>query len=771
MRHWEIAFTGNWPAGFVILAGLAAAVVAYLFYVGKRADLPVTAFRVLSALRIAGIVIIALFLLQPVLRISRTEATESTVAVLLDVSESMGIMDAAGDRSRLDAARALLTEKPQTLVKRLADLHAVRLLTFGAVTGELANAAELGALRPEQKATAIGESLREVARQAQAGNLAGIVLLTDGVSNRGVEPETVARRLGVPVFSVAVGGHVGERGRFHDVGIVRVPPRPQFIVNNKATLLVELAHRGLSRFTTAERQVRLRLLGDDDEELASATVDFPPEDGTLPTELSFVPRRVGVHRLRLLLASMPDETVTENNARAFTALVTDPRIRVLIVEGVVRSEYRFLRRVLESDPNLEVTSVIKLTRNRFLVQGVQTGVDLSRGLPAAQEDYGEFDLVLLGDIGRDEFTGVQLEYLKDFVDGGGALLAVGGYNAFGAGGYADSPLADILPVTMGGEQDGHVEKPFVPALTGEGRAHPVFAGCEGFFSGPDGQASLDGANRVTGVKPGAQVLAVHPLERTATGPMPVVAVQSYGEGRTMAMTADTTWKWKFQVEAQGADSPYYRFWRQSIRWLAGRTEQEPALDQTVTAWPARIEYEPGEAVVLKARVLSQEKEPEEHADVQVTVRYPIPVKKRGSDGELVVENDASVRLDPVPLSPGDYQATWLPPAAGLYQATASAGNETGELGTYDLEFVVGQAASEFDRVDVDETVLRSLAAQTGGAFYTLATAGQIPDELQQRRSVVVVRRELNLWNAPGFFTAFLLCVTAEWIYRKRRGLN
>ncbi len=307
--------------------------------------------------------------------------------------------------------------------------------------------------------------------------------------------------------------------------------------------------------------------------LAAKKVQLPAEDGTTDVDLEWVPKRVGLHSVRAGVPAMPGETVTENNSRTFTMQVTDPRIRVLIVEGVARSEYRFLRRVLESDPNLEVTSVIKVSGSKFLVQGVQAGVDLSRGLPARQEDYDKFDVVILGDIAREEFAGIQLEYLKTFVDKGGALLAMGGYHAFGAGGYADSALADVLPVTMGGERDGSIEKQFVPVLTAEGRAHPALQGCAEFFTTNPERVALDGANRVTGLKPGAQALLVHPTERADGRPMPVMAVQSYGSGRVMAMTADTTWKWKFEVESQGVESPYYRFWRQSVRWLAGRQPQ------------------------------------------------------------------------------------------------------------------------------------------------------------------------------------------------------
>jgi uncharacterized membrane protein len=770
MRYWEIAFTGNWPA-VAVLAGTAAAVLlAYEFYRRKRAALSPRGFAALVCLRALAILTVAVFLLQPALRLIRTEAAQSTVAVLVDVSESMGIKDAAGDRSRLEAGTDALRAQPQAMLQRLGRMQAVRLFSFGAVTAALSGPERLHELRPEQKATALGEALTDVVKEVPRESLAAIVLLSDGVSNRGEEPQAAARMLGVPVFAVALGGRAGERGRFRDVGIARLPQTPKFIVNNKAAVSVRLSHTGLQKLTPSERELTVRLSADN-AELAAQTVRFPAEDGALEQELSFVPREVGIRTLRVAVDPLPEETVVQNNSRTFTVEVTDPRIRVLIVEGVVRSEYRFLRRVLESDPNLEVTGVVKLSGKRFLVQGVQPGVDVSRGLPARQEDYGQFDVLILGDIAREEFTGVQLEYLKEFVNAGGGLLALGGYHAFGAGGYADSAVADLLPLTMGGPRDGHAEGAFVPVLTPEGRRHPVLRGCADFFERLQAPPALDGANRVTGAKPGAEVLAVHPKELAGGRPMPVLAAQPYGAGRAIALTADTTWKWRFQVESQGLDSPYYRFWRQSVRWLAGRQETEAAPGRLVSAWPARIEYEPEEPVVLKARVKNRQGDPEEAAAVEVAIKYPIPVKKAGEAGKETLEQSTTVRLEPVPLSPGEYQSSWQPPATGLYEATAGARLGEDELGTDRFEFVVGQATSEFDRVDVDEQTLRALANQTGGAFHTLATAGRIPDEIQQRRSLVAHREEISLWDAPWFLAAFLACVTAEWILRKRRGLS
>ena len=196
-----------------------------------------------------------------------------------------------------------------------------------------------------------------------------------------------------------------------------------------------------------------------------------------------------------------------------------------------------------------------------------------------------------------------------------------------------------------------------------------------------------------------------------------------------------------------------------------------APDQLVNAWSPRAAYEADAPVILKARVRGRDLQPQENAVVEAVLGYPESVRREQPDGTVTEEKSATVRLQPVPLSLGEYQASWRPPVGGLYTAVVTARMEVDELGTDRFEFVAGEETDEFDRVDVDESTLRNLAGRTGGTFHSLATASRLPQELEERRTLVVRRREINLWNAPWLFTAFLACVTAEWILRKRRNLN
>ena len=217
----------------MFLIGVLAVGLAYVCYRRKKPQLPRRSFVILTGLRVAAIVAVALFLMKPVIRYSLEKTEQRQVIVLQDVSESMSIKDGFEGKSRLETGLSLLRSPPHRLLDKLSSAYALHLFSFGAFASEVAPSA---ALRADQKATAIGDALNDsVSRIGQQG-LAGIVLLSDGVATAGEDPRKVARALGVPVFTVALGGKMVEKGKFHDVGIAGAPHNLELIVNNKASL-------------------------------------------------------------------------------------------------------------------------------------------------------------------------------------------------------------------------------------------------------------------------------------------------------------------------------------------------------------------------------------------------------------------------------------------------------------------------------------------------------------------------------------------------------
>jgi uncharacterized membrane protein len=193
-----------------------------------------------------------------------------------------------------------------------------------------------------------------------------------------------------------------------------------------------------------------------------------------------------------------------------------------------------------------------------------------REFPNTVEQLGEYDAVVLSDIGADAlllhpdvFERFQtrlnpLEALAGYVRQGGGLLMVGGYMSFsgfeGKANYHHTAIAELLPVTLTGYDD-RVEKPegCVPEVIVE---HDILAGM------PTDWPHFLGYNKLS-AKPGAQVLL-------AVENDPFLVVAPKDKGRVAAFASDCAPHWGTPEFVEWEH--YARFWNQLIGWVAG----EPA---------------------------------------------------------------------------------------------------------------------------------------------------------------------------------------------------
>ena len=100
-----------------------------------------------------------------------------------------------------------------------------------------------------------------------------------------------------------------------------------------------------------------------------------------------------------------------------------------------------------------LVSVLRSADGKFYRQGVENADELVNGFPKSEEDLFKYDAMIIGSIEATFFTFDQLKAVEQFVSRrGGTLLALGGSKAFNAGGYGNTPLADLLPIYLNGRE-------------------------------------------------------------------------------------------------------------------------------------------------------------------------------------------------------------------------------------------------------------------------------------------------------------------------------
>lgn len=190
--------------------------------------------------------------------------------------------------------------------------------------------------------------------------------------------------------------------------------------------------------------------------------------------------------------------------------------------------------------------------------------------PETLEAIHAHDVVILSDVGvntlllpdktfvRSERGSNRLHLIRDYVNGGGGLLMVGGYLTFqgieAKGAYYGTAVEEALPVSLL-PHDDRVEAPqgVVPDIAAE--AHPIL---EGLRDWPH----FLGYNR-TRLKPDAELVA------TIDGD-PFIAATRFGEGRSAIFTSDCGPHWG---PPEFVSWPFYgRLWSNLVTWLAQREE-------------------------------------------------------------------------------------------------------------------------------------------------------------------------------------------------------
>ncbi|MDP6931504.1 MAG: glutamine amidotransferase, partial [Myxococcota bacterium] len=372
-------------------------------------------------------------------------------------------------------------------------------------------------------------------------------------------------------------------------------------------------------------------------------------------------------------------------------------------------------------------------------------------------DLPTFDLVVLQNFNYEPYFSFRadtlLENLAQYVRDGGALVMIGGDRSFDLAGYANTPLAEVLPVQLGENALMSDETQFRPDLTAAGRMHPITR-----LSGSSDESlaawerlpAMDGLNLTGSAMPGASVLLTHPLLRVGDEPRPVLAVREVEKGRTMALTVDSSWRWSFSEAGTGrGNQAYLRFWKNAMRWLVADPD-----DRRVVVQPSRENVLLGERVRLVVKVRDADFEPVEGARVEGFIKGP--------DGE--VES-----FEAVTDGSGEASTLVQPETRGAHRVEVQVAEGRGaSQGRAETVFGVSTRNPELVEIHPDGAFLQDLATRYGGTY-------RAPGDLEPPRQdpeagrEVLERNEVKLAAAPWVALLFGGLSSLAWWLRRRAG--
>ena len=762
---------GSYLFVFVVVAGLSLLFLTHRPH-GER--LPGWGRQILLLLRFLTLLLFLFALLRPTLVYTETRRLASTLHILLDQSESMSRPDEIGGNTRFSVAKeALLTSHPE--LKRLQQRAEVLVSAFDATLYplQLQNGIVEGLLLdPRGKETAIGAALDAVRERSAGKRLLGVVLLTDGTQRtrppRDIQPEAAAARYRdaqIPLYAVRFGQPSGV-AEIQDIAVVDLQANDQVFVKNGLVVSGSVRISGY-----VDQPIPVQLLFEDAagvmNQVAEITLQAKENGQLVPFRLTYAPQQVGYFKYTVRAEPQPKELTDTNNVESNFVRVVDGGLNVLFLKGNYRFEQRFLVGSLDASADINV-DYLPIRVGKIAVGGGRSSGTAQSRLDAATrdraswvEDYfmpGKYNVFILDDLDARIFKPEELQALADRVREGAGLIMFGGHHAFGAGGYADTPLAAVSPVELRSIDRQSLDGPIRQDIHWPGPIQMIPMRPD-YVLRLDPQPTknqeiwrelppLDGANRFGNLKGGATVLAKGPQDQ------PLLVSQLFGLGRVLAFAGDSTYRWPLG----GFIEEHKKFWRQVVLWLA-KMEDIAEGDCWITVDNVRLF--PGETA--KFRVYMRGTEGEVIRGVQATASV---IKPDSSVEEVPLVDEGGTPTGSFwsTTFPGDYtvkvdavQAPALPEGQ-VRQATA--------------RFMVVNRNLELDNPVAYPRLLDNLATMTGGKSIAPEQLPSLLAELAKKTDEFVERRETkqSLYDSWGLFVPLLVLMASEWFLRKRWGL-
>lgn len=751
-----------------------------------------------ATLKLVGLILLALILMEPVILDELPRKNANEVAIVADNSSGLTVALDANEPSPAEQLTSALVNSETNLypewLARIDDTFRLQPFLFD---GSLRRVDEFSELSFAENRSDLATALGRIRQRFDKRPLAAIVAFTDGNATDAEELDTtlakwseVAENAGVPVYPVILGDPSPEA---RDLSVNHVTAETTQFEDAQVTLNIEAAARG--HFPDP---VEVFAVNEAGKELAVKEVVFPepvsggPVSRALPVRLQLSAMPPGISFLKVGIrqsAEKPAEELTDrNNEKQISVNRGSGPYRILYVSGRPNWEYKFLRRSLAMDSEIELVGLIRIAKRepKFEWRGrtgessnplfrgfrseipeetrkydepvlvrlnVSDASELRDGFPKSAEDlFDTYKAIIIDDLEASFFTQEQQELIDQYVSRrGGTLLMLGGQESFQPGLWENTPIGRVLPVYLDKIRNGPPSLESAFDLTREGWLEPWMR----LRSSKDEETNrlaymtpFFAVNQVSAIKPGASILStVIDSERRT---LPAIITQRYGEGKSAAVTIADFWRWGMKDPEQQENLA--RSWRQLVRW---------AINEV----PSRVELEKEEVnsgllplTKLSVRVQTKTFDPQDDATVILTVSH--------QDGET-----STLSAEPSLTDPGLFTTEYASENPSGYRVQASVLDGEGEeIGTDEIARTINPEADEFAKLGPNQSTLERIAAETGGKMLRLDELAELPALLKTLDLPISEVRQRPLWHTPWLFLIALACFLGEWVIRRRQGI-
>jgi hypothetical protein len=588
-------------------------------------------------------------------------------------------------------------------------------------------------LRIAGQRTDIAQLIRTVSNRRGMERPGAVVVISDGNSNTGEPPVTIAEQSGIGWYTIGLGDTVPPV----DVAVQSLLANPLTVVGRQVTISAALElHR------VAGQRVQV-VLEEEGRPVVYDSVRTEREHDRLMVHLPWTPTAPGLRKVTVRAIGPEAEATRANNAVSEYVQVRTDKRSVTVFAGAPSADLTFVRSELERDPAVDVRLYVQKQGAEFYVQPPSSGVlaesqtCLLLGFPVANTPVD-----VVRSIAAACERGLPLLFIPSKETDYTKLRLLEPYLPFST--VSSRPTEFMVTPNVN------------PAST----ADPLLR-----IEGKESDASLWNTlppifRTETYVMPaaGAEALATIRVNNVPL-PDPLVLRLNSGKKRSVAILGYGLHRWRLMGVApstmRGENVPdvLSSFLSNTMAWLIANDQERRIRVRTT-----HTRYAPGEAVVFNGTVMDESFAPQDGADVRVTFT--------GAFGKRDV-----VLAD---LGGGRYSANVGSLPAGEYAYSARVSVQGRGLGTDAGRFSVGELGLEDAALTQNAELLKALSERSGAQYGTEAQAEQIAKaalkDPRLRPHAVTSERDRALWHMPWPLVLAIGFFSLEWFIRKQRGM-
>lgn len=672
---------------FIILCIALGVGYAWVLYRSKHTwGAPVN--RILFVVRAIAVAVAAFLLIGPILKLTTNQFEKPAVVFLVDNSQSVSEVLGQAKQDELNTnittqATALEGSGYQVEVRGL----------------------EGDDVKTVSQTSDIHGALRSVTADYEGKNLAGIVLVSDGVYNSG--PSPLYTTLRIPVYTIGI----GDTTQRVDLALRNVAFNKIAYQGNRFPVRAEVLVKGL---INQDIRATISMGG---KVIATQNKNSGTR-GLIDFDFLIDANEKGIQRLDVAIDPIKQEVNQKNNRTAVYVEVIEGKKKILVISPSPHPDIKAIRAAIEKNSNYEF---------RLHMPGVKEEDQ------AVLQD-GKADLVIFSQALDAE--GKTLPLIQKFMKSkAGLLFMVGGKTNL-------RQFANInIPLTFEnvGQKDEVIPNfntqfrdfAFSDDLAGKFSRYPPVTVPFGKFTYPSDAAILL-YQRIGSVSTNRPLL----LSWTGT------------DNRIAVLLGEGIWKWRLNEYAETEKSEAFdEVFSKLIQYLSTADDK-----RRFRSFPIQNEFSDSEPVTFESQLYNDLFEPIYGNTVQIDLR--------DESGKVTPYSYTTS------LSGSRYRIGGL--KEGIYRYTASTQLATGKE-QVSGEFLVTAQNIESQNLTADFGLLKKLAAESGGKFYEEKDAATLQTDLTSLQAKTLIHSEDSfhpMINLKAVFFLLLFLLSLEWFTRK-----